>query len=409
MKILKRVLFTILFLLLAAIMIFFPKLQRLYWTMHLFDKETITENFVGMSEKFDAHEIQTGENIFHFPTGTIKDLPVEFSYNDVTYPTQEYLDSSFTSGFVVIQDDSLIFEEYYLGSNESNQHISWSVAKSFVSALFGIAMEEGYIKDIEQNVEEYLPELIGSGYEGVRIKDVLQMSVGVKFNEDYGDFQSDINVWGRGFAVGSSQDKFAASLVNEIEPGTVFHYVSINTHVLGMIIVKATGKTLSEYLEEKIWEPLGMEYNAFWLIEKMDMEVALGGLHVSMRDYAKLGPLYLHNGNWQGQQIVPEEWVMASVTPDAPHIMPTPDNIGYGYQWWIPFGDEGEYMAIGVYNQYIYINPTTNTVIVKNSSNYKYNEVGNPYASKTVILEMFRKIAHENQTVSVVEEEVISD
>lgn len=400
MKIFKRILLTLLLLIIISGSIFFPTLRRLYWTMTLFDKEVIAENFMGMNKKFNAHEIQPGEKVFQFPKGEQIELPEDFTFNNQQYNTAQYLDSSFTAGFLVIQNDSLVCEKYFLGDTDSTQFISWSMAKSFVSALFGIAVEEGAIKSIDQKVEEYLPELIGSGYEGVRIKDVLQMSVGVKFNEDYGDFYSDINKWGRGFALGTSQDAFAATLVREEEPGTRNHYVSINTHVLGMIIVKATGKGLSEYLEEKLWKPMGMEHLAFWLCDNLGMEVALGGLNVTLRDYAKIGQLYLDSGNWQGRQIVPEKWVKASVTPDAPHLMPgiTKSNshsFGYGYQWWIPYGDEGEFMAMGVYNQYIYVNPTTRTVIVKNSANYRYNEFGNPFASSDVLIELFRAIAHQ--------------
>ena len=129
------------------------------------------------------------------------------------------------------------------GQEEDIQHISWSVAKSFISALFGIAMDEGYIESIDQTVDEYLPELKGSGYEGVKIKDVLQMSSGIKFDETYSDPQSDIQQYWQGFVFGKSQDEFASSLINEKTPGTYNKYVSIDTHVLGMIIAKATGKT----------------------------------------------------------------------------------------------------------------------------------------------------------------------
>ena len=300
---------------------------------------------------------------------------------------------------LILQNDSLRFEKYYLGHSESTRHISWSVAKSFVSALMGIAIEEGHIKSIDQKIEEYLPELIGSGYEGVRIKDLLQMSTGVAFNEDYGDFNSDINRWGRSFALGGSQDAFAATLVNERPPGTYNHYVSINTHVIGMIIVKATGQTLSKYLEEKLWKRFGAEYNAYWIKDDKGMEMALGGLNVTLRDYAKMGQLYLRKGNWNGEQLVPEAWVKASVTPDAPHIMPgdNPNSahspFGYGFQWWIPPGDEGEFLARGVYNQYIYVNPTTSTVIVKNSANYNFNDATNPYGDGMAHMEFFRTIA----------------
>ena len=363
--------------------------------MHLFDQDVITENFTGMNKKFDAHEIIPGDKTFKFPQGNEVQLPENFTSEGVKYNLQQYIDSSFTTGLMVIQNDTIVFEEYYLGNNESNPHISWSVAKSFVSALFGIAMDDGYIKSIDQKVEEYLPELIGSGYEGVKIKDVLQMSVGVGFNEDYGDFNSDINKWGRGFALGKSQNKFASTLVREIEPGTQHHYVSINTHVLGMIITEATGISLSQYLESEIWKPMGMEHSAYWLCDNLGMEVALGGLNVCLRDYAKLGQLYLQKGNWKGQQIVSEDWVIASVTPDAPHIQP--ENalpFGYGYQWWVPAGDEGEFLAMGIYDQYIYVNPTTKTVIAKNSANHKFNEPNNSFSNHDVILEFFRGIAH---------------
>ena len=255
-----------------------------------------------------------------------------------------------------------------MGSTDTTRTISWSVAKSFVSALFGIVVEEGYIKSLDQHVDEYLPNLRGSGYEGVKIKDVLQMASGVTFNEDYCDFNSDINRWRRSFAWGSSQDKFAVTLKREVPLGTYRHYVSINTQVLGMIIVKATGKSLTQYLEEKIWKRIGMEYSAYWLIDDYEMELALIGLNATLTDYAKFGQLYAKKGDWHGVQVVPEKWVVASITPDAPYLMPgknphSDSEFGYGYQWWIPESSEGEFMAMGVYNEDIYINPTTQTVM----------------------------------------------
>ena len=176
----------------------------------------------------------------------------------------------------------------------------------------GIAIEEGYIKSIEDNVEEYLPELSSSGYNGVKIRELLQMSSGIKFDETYSDSLSDINRYWRGFVLGDSQDKFAATLKNDITPGTFNHYVSINTHILGMIIVRTTGKSLTEYLEEKIWKKIGMEHNGYWLVDGYGMEMALGGLNATVRDYAKMGKLFLDSGRWKGKQIVPEEWVLES-------------------------------------------------------------------------------------------------
>ncbi len=398
---LKKVMIALPIILLILLAFYFPKLNKLYKVMHLFDQDKIVYNFTHFNTIVETSEVQKPSTPYRFPKGESLVLPKEFTNNGVTYGVEEFIDSSQTMGFLVLQKDTLRYEKYFRGHTESTRHISWSVAKSFVSALMGIAIEEGHIKNIEQKVEEYLPELIGSGYEGVRIKDLLQMSTGVAFNEDYGDFNSDINRWGRSFALGGSQDEFASTLVNKIPPGTFNHYVSIDTHVLGMIIVRSTGKSLTEYMQEKLWNKIGAEYNAYWIVDGKGMEMALGGLNITLRDFAKMGQLFLRKGNWNGEQIIPEQWVSASTTPDGAHVMPgdNPNSshspFGYGYQWWIPDGTEGEFLARGVYNQYIYINPTTETVIVKNSANYNFNDPTNPHSDGMAHVEMFRAIARK--------------
>ena len=399
MKILKYLLPFLAICILIGAFIFYPKYQRGAEIDALMQPSMYAHSFINMEQYFPSKEVQKAANPHIFPKQTPISLPENFSYQGQSFNTVAYLDSTGTQGLLVLQNDSLVFENYYKGQTQTTRHISWSVSKSFISALFGIALEVGHIKSIEQKVEEYLPELIGSGYEGVRIKDVLQMSTGVGFNEDYADFNSDINRWFRSFAFGDSQDEFAATLVRERPPGTYNHYVSINTHVLGMILVKATGRSLTEYLQEKIWQKIGMEHNAYWVADNEGMEMALGGLNATLRDYAKMGQLFLHNGNWKGEQIVPEAWVKASITPDAPHLMPSSDSssdqdLGYGFQWWIPESTEGEFMAIGVFHQMIYINPTTKTVIVKNAANPHYLDINSIYSNEMVMLALFRDIAH---------------
>ena len=370
--------------------------------------ENFPETYLKMDEYFDTKEIHNSDNVFLFPERNTVILPKEFKYENKLFNTQKYLDSSYTQGFLVLHEDSISYESYYLGQNKNTRHISWSVAKSFVSALMGIAIDEGFIKSIEDNVEKYLPELSKSGYNGVKIRELLQMSSGIKFDETYSDMNSDINRYWRGFVLGESQDAFASTLKNKITPGTFNHYVSINTHVLGMIIVKTTGKSLTEYLEEKIWKIIGMEYNGYWLVDGEGMEMALGGLNATLRDYTKMGKLFLDSGRWKGLQIVPEEWVLESTSINGEHLEATSinsahPNIGYGYQWWIPgnsqkYGNEEEFMAIGIYNQFIYVNRSTKTVIVKNSANKNYyDRFNNPYASKMVAIELFREIAHINK------------
>ena len=370
----------------------YPKIQALNTTYLLFDEDKIVENFRGVNSIWPTRELKRAKSPYRYAKGERLTLPQSFIRNDTTFDTVKFLKDSWTTGLLVIQDDVIVIEDYYLGNTQSTQNISWSMAKSFISALVGIAVTERHIVSIEDPVETYAPELIGSGYEGVRIKDVLQMATGVSFNEDYGDLNSDINRWGRDFSLGNSQDAFAATLKREIEPGTVNHYVSINTHVLGMVVSKATGRTITDYMQEKLYEPLGMEYSGYWVIDGDGMEMALGGLNLAMRDFAKLSSLYLHNGNWNSKQLVASSWISDSVTPDAPHLLPT-KYFGYGYQWWITDGDSREFMAMGVYGQYMYVNPETNTVIVKLSANPFYNDTSYAPSSDYVHLEMFRALA----------------
>ncbi len=373
----------------------FSTIQRLYRTMTLFDAPVITENFRSMGNKFSSRTIHKGDNVFQFKRKDSK-LPEKFVYNGEEKSVTGFFERYGTTGLIVIKDDTILFEKYYLGNTETSKAISWSVAKSFVSALFGIAIAEGKIKDINQPVNDYVPSLAVSGYNGVRIKDVLQMSSGIRFNEDYGDFHSDINRMGRSFALNTPLEEFIISLKQDKAPGKFNHYVSMDTQVLGMIISSATGKNLSEYAEEKLWKPLGMESDALWMIDSAGMEAAFGGLNVVLRDYARFGRLYLNNGKWGERQIVPSSWVKASVTPDAPHLMSgkresSTSTMGYGYQWWIPEKPEGDYLAIGIYGQAIYINPAQNIVIARTSAYADYNKDGDAMEMESI--EAFRAIA----------------
>jgi CubicO group peptidase (beta-lactamase class C family) len=372
----------------------YPTAQALYQTIHLFDQDRIVENFRSANQLWSSRTMTAAAQPRPYQQGSELELPETFSFADQNLNAKQFLSDSWTTGLLVIKQDEIVYEEYFLGSSESTRTISWSMAKSFISAMIGIAVNEGSIGSIEQPVDVYAPELKGSGYEGVRIKDVLQMSSGIAFNEDYGDFSSDINRWGRGFAMGSSQDEFAASLVRGRQPGTVNHYVSIDTHVLSMVLSRATGKSVTDYMQEKLYQPLGMEFDGYWLIDSYGKEMALGGLNLTLRDFAKLGSLYLHQGAVDEQQIVPVNWVAASTIADAVHLQPAQADFGYGYQWWLPLSDSGEYMAMGVYGQYIYVNPARDIVIVKLSANPHYNDLSYLPSSDFANLAFFRSIAN---------------
>jgi CubicO group peptidase (beta-lactamase class C family) len=378
----------------VPLLIYRAELSRLMRFADVFDPERIVYNFQHMDEILLSRTVAGGGEILEFARGSYS-LPESFRYGDRSYQTEGFLAELVTTGLIIVRDDTILLERYEHGHSPPGHHIAWSGTKSFVSALFGIAVGEGDIPDIMAPVTDYLPELEGSGYDGVPIKHVLQMSSGVGFDENYGDPFSDINRMGPSMAVGSLLD-FAATLERTRPPGTVQHYVSVDTQVLGAILARATGRDLAGYASEKLWKPLGMEFDAVWLLDGTGMEWAFGGLNVSLRDFARLGWLYLNGGSRDGRQIVPRAWVEASVTPDAPHLMPgpKPDSdglMGYGYQWWIPTEPDGDFMALGVYGQTIYVAPKSRLVIVKNSVDLDFQKNG--FENGQIAVALWRTIA----------------
>jgi CubicO group peptidase (beta-lactamase class C family) len=256
-------------------------------------------------------------------------------------------------------------------------------------------MDEGLIRDVYDPVTDYVPVLKGTGYDNVPIKHVLQMSSGIGFDENYGDFNSDINRLGRLLALNTSVDEFVASLKNIREPGTYNQYVSMDTQVVSMVLREVTGKTISEYMEEKLWTKIGTESDGYWLIDNKGAEIVFGCYNAVLRDYARFGLLYLNEGQWNGETVVPADWVKASVTPDAPHLQPGVNPLsywvlGYGYQWWIPQNPEGDFLAVGVAGQYIYVHPAHGLIITKSSAYGAYKNDGKDKILQTI--EMFRAI-----------------
>jgi len=397
MKKTHRILAILAVVVLGTALFYRAELTGLWTVTHLFDEDRIVHNFQHMDELFDTRSIEGGGEVLEFERATYT-LPKNFIHDGKTYDTEAYLAQTVTTGLLILHNDKILLERYTNGHSAEETHIAWSVSKSFVSALIGIAVGEGHIRDIMQPVTDYVPELAGSGYDGVAIKDVLQMSSGVGFNEDYGDSSSDINRMGRSLGMGSSLLEFAATLERARPPGTLQHYVSIDTQVLGTVLVRATGQSLSSYTSEKLWRPIGMESEAFWMVDGTGMEMAFGGLNAGLRDFARLGRLYLHKGNWNGTQIVPESWVADSLTPDAPHLMPgvrtgNERGMGYGYQWWLPENWMGDFIALGVYNQMIYVDPNIGLVIARHAANRDFQK--NNFEATRESLALWRAIADD--------------
>ena len=397
MKIVLKFLLAIVLAVILVAALKYKTIKRLYTAIHLFDENVIVDNFQNMDKHFKVKSWEASDQPIPFPKNISYNLIETFTHRDSLYNVSDYLKYVNTEGLMILYRDTVIFEVYDNGLTPETTHISWSMAKSVVATLMGIAYDDGLYK-LDDPITKYLPQFIGTGYDGVKIKDILQMSSGVKFVEDYGDYNSDINRFGRAFAMGSSLEKFAMSLVREREPGTYCHYVSMDTQVLGILLIKLTGMSLTDYLKLKLWEPLGMQDDAQWIVDNTGLELALGGLNMTLRDYAKLGQLYIHEGMFNGQQIVSKEWVNMAVTPDAPHVMPgvqdmSSHDYGYGFQWWVPNPDEGDYFAAGIYNQYIYVQPDKDLVIVKLSANHHFKTEGSE--TKGTHISFFKEIANK--------------
>ena len=286
-----------------------------------------------------------------------------------------WIEERAVTSLLVIQDGEIRHESYHLGTDPSDRRISWSVAKSFLSALLGTLVDDGTIPELGAPVTDYVPSLAGTAYDGATILDVLQMSSGVTFDEDYLDYNSDINRMGREIALGGTLDGFTQAL-NETfaPPGEAWQYVSIDTHVIGMVIRGATGRDIPSLLSERIIAPLGMDSTPYYLTDGEGVAFVLGGLNMTTRDYARLGLMYLQNGQFNGQQIVSEDWVAASTVASA---RTAPGAIGYGYQWWIPVGAEpGQFMARGIYGQYIYVDQVNGVVIATTGADRRFRDAG---------------------------------
>jgi CubicO group peptidase (beta-lactamase class C family) len=315
-----------------------------------------------------------------FPEGACVELPKTYVHEGRARDLAAFFAETHTSALLILKDGEIRLEKYCLTGGRDVQWISFSVAKSFISALVGIALADGDIRSVEDPIDAYVSALKRSAYEGVRIKDVLQMSSGARWDENYNNPDSEVFGLGVAMGPGGSLDAFVSTRVNENPPGSICRYNSGDTQALGMLVAAATGRSIADYMQEKLCEPLGTEYPGYWLVDSQGREMAFAGLNLTARDFAKLGELYRNHGRVDGRQVVPAEWTSASTRPDGAHLVPgmpivgsgERGPLGYGYQWWIPAGERGQFTGMGVYNQLVFVDPSKGAVIVKLSANAAY-------------------------------------
>jgi CubicO group peptidase (beta-lactamase class C family) len=326
----------------------------LFWTIPQRDAAFRTMDRIPILAK--ANIIEAGDDVYPLPKGTPLDVGVD---------VDAYMKHQRTAGLVIIQDGKIRLEKYGLGFSGDGKWTSFSVAKSFSSTLVGAAIKDGYIKSVDDKVSAYIPDLKGSAYDDVSIKQLLTMTSGVKWNEDYGDPKSDVALFNthkaeKGMDVTVS---YMRKMPREAPAGTKWVYKTGETNLIGVLVSSATKKKLADYLSEKIWASFGMEQDGSWLLGSTGHEISGCCIQASTRDYARMGLFMLGGGVAGGKSVLPDGWIAAATTKQAD--IGEAEN-GYGYQWWTV--NDGSYAAQGIFGQGIFIDPKRKLIIASNSN-----------------------------------------
>jgi CubicO group peptidase (beta-lactamase class C family) len=321
-------------------------------------------------EKFPARTIHKAP-----PTFTFDQLPADNPYasqieaigDDATDGrVEDYLEASGTTTFLVVRDDELLYEKYFNGYDKDSLQTSFSMAKSYASALMGIAIDEGYIKSVDEPITNYIPELLKKDerFKSITIRHLLTMSSGIKYEEGgdlpWGEEADDTKTY-----YATNLRELALNCQIEGKPGEYFEYNNYNPLLVGMIVERATGMPVSRFLQEQLWKPVGMEADGSWSLDskKSGFEKMESGVNARARDFARFGMLFAKEGrNWEGEQLISRSWVEESTRADAT----TDPSLEYQYFWWVDTpGSKNHFSARGKYGQYIYVAPEKDLVIVR--------------------------------------------
>jgi CubicO group peptidase (beta-lactamase class C family) len=316
------------------------------------------DRFRAMETLFPGHKVSAGGNVRALAPGAPLAIPEA--------EVDAYMQANNVSGLIVLQDGKVRLEKYAFGYGPEGRWTSFSVAKSFTSTLVGAAVKDGYIKSLADPVTRYIPELAGSGYDGVTVEQLLTMTSGVRWNEDYTDANSDVAKMYAG-AVPEGMDPTVAymrTLPRATPPGEKWVYKTGETNLIGVLVTRVTGKSLAAYLTEKVWRPYGMEQDAFWMIDGTMQDLGGCCMSVSLRDYARIGQFALEGGRLpNGRRVVPDDWFANATAAKAETGRP---GFGYGYQWWTY--PKGRFGAQGIFGQGITVDPAKRIVIAQSAA-----------------------------------------
>ena len=320
-------------------------------------------------EKFPARTIHNAPPVSHFdklPADNLYASQIEAIGRDSSNGSfDRYLEASGTTAFLVVHDDKLLYERYFNGYDQRSVNTSFSMAKSFASALVGLAIDEGYIKSVDEPITNYLPDLLKKDkrFKSITIRHLLTMSSGIKYEEGatlpWSEAADDTKTY-----YATDLRELALNCQIEGTPGQYFEYNNYNPLLVGMILERATGMHVARYLQEKLWKPMGMEADGSWSLDSKEdgFEKMESGVNARARDFARFGMLFAKGGNWRGKQLISRVWVEESTRPDT-SADPSRD---YQYFWWVntPNG-KNHFSAQGNYGQYIYVAPEKDLVIVR--------------------------------------------
>jgi len=327
---------------------------------------------VGSHSHFD--EVFEARLIHKAPTPSrlvrVAEPAIAWKFQSLELTLDDYLARNPATGLLIARGNTIFVERYQYGRTDRIRFTSWSMAKTVTAMLIGIAVGEGRIRSVDNLAAAYVPALSGMEYGRTSLRHLLQMSSGIRFSENYSGNDNVMRLVFDTYLLQGAGGVGAVTSFNERErpAGTKFSYASVETQVLGLVLRAVTGRPVAAYLEEKIWQPIGAEADATWLIDNSGQEATFCCLNAVLRDYARLGLLLAHDGNWHGRQIIPAAWVRDATTvrADQPHLRPggPAPSFGYGYQTWILPGERRMFLFWGVRGQRIYVDPQSKLVMV---------------------------------------------
>jgi len=330
-------------------------------TILFWNTEEKLYGFKNIKEFLPTRLIEKSENPYPLTYELINLDQVTYNYKGKKFSIDDFVQNFKVAGLIVVRDDKILYEKYNFGNNETSKWISFSVTKSVTSMLLGAAIKDGFINSVDDSVVSYLPQLKDGNYDKVKIEQILHMSSGINWNEDYEDPNSDVSI---ASALNSLKlYEYLNSLSAFTKPGQKFNYNTGETNLIGGVVRSAIGKNLSRYLEQKIWKPFGMEFDAYWGLDS-DYLLELGGccINATLRDYARIGIFAMENGTLRnGIQILPNNWMKESTTP-------SPNLEYYGYQWWLDGSQYKSFYADGIFGQFIWIDPDSKTIVAMHSA-----------------------------------------